>query len=100
MISHHLKEDDGDRAVKLQLWSATERELMHFASRYAEEHVVGERASEAQEGVADAAKAKGYPKGLVRMLGSLVRREMVETPDAAALMREYRVKIGLESGRA
>lgn len=100
MISHHLKEDDGDRAVKLRLWSSTERELMHFASRYAEEHVIGERASEAQGGVADAAKAKGYPKVLVRKLGSLVRREMVETPDAAALMREYRVKIGLESGGA
>lgn len=63
MISHHLKEDDGDRAVKLRLWSSTKRELMHFASRYAEEHVIGERASGAQGGGSRCRESEGLPEG-------------------------------------
>lgn len=79
MISHHLKESDEDRAVKARLWNATERELRHFASRYAEEHVVGERESEAQREVALVAKRKGYPITLVQSLGSLVRRDLIDS---------------------
>lgn len=90
-----FKETAEDIAVKLRLWEASYRELMHFAERYAEEHVVGERSSEGQESVVWAAKAKGYPIGVVRRLGSLVRRDMREAPEAKAVTERYRERLGL-----
>ena len=97
MISHRLKEDAGDIAVKARLWDATRRELMHFATRYAEEHVVGVRVSDGQEDVAIAAKDKGYPKTLVRALGSIVRRDLSESSEASEMIAEYQIKLGLRS---
>lgn len=99
MISHHLKEDSSDIAVKTRLWEATQRELLGFVERYAAHHVVGCRVSDGQEDVACAAKAKGYPKTLVRDLGSLSRRGLMGGVEATEALRAYRVKIGLASSR-
>lgn len=89
-----MKEDDGDRAVKASLWEASEREILRFAGRYRQEHCAGVAACRAQDDVADAAKQKGYPKGLIRFLGAQKRGDEM---DAAGLqrLREYRQSIGL-----
>lgn len=69
-----FKETAEDLAVKDRLWDATERELEHFARLYADGYVVGEPYSDAQKDATSAAKRKGYPKGLVRDLGAIVRK--------------------------
>lgn len=97
MISHRLKEDASDIAVKARLWDATKRELLHFANRYAEEHVVGSRVSDGQEGVVCAASAKGYPRTLVRNLGELARRDMADSDRAREEIQSYQIKLGLLS---
>lgn len=89
------KETAEDIEVKDRLWGAVQREAMRFAVRYAEEHVVGERSSTEQENICDTAKAKGYPKGLIRELGSLVRRNMADGDRAVDVFAAYRGKIGL-----
>ncbi|REF70384.1 hypothetical protein [Paracoccus versutus] len=69
-----FKETAEDLAVKDRLWDATERELEHFARLYAEGHVAGFRYRDAQKDATSAAKRRGYPKGLVRDLGAVVRK--------------------------
>ena len=100
MISHRLKESQEDSDVKARLWDATSRELIRFAERYAEEHVVGQRVSEAQEDVACAAAKMGYPKTLVRDLGSAARRGVMAEDRAVGMLCAYQIRIGLASGRA
>jgi hypothetical protein len=99
-MAHSIyKETEADNAVKARLWASTESELRRFAARYAEEHIVGSRVSEGQEDVACAAKGKGYPKTVVRALGSLYRRDMSDADVAAEVVSDYRHSLGLSEGR-
>lgn len=90
-----LKETAEDLAVKDRLWDATDRELHHFAEIYAAGHVPGERYSDAQKDATSAAKVKGYPKGLVRSLGDIVRKDEWGGVEAASIRQEYRARLGL-----
>ncbi|WP_313349101.1 hypothetical protein [Paracoccus sp. (in: a-proteobacteria)] len=69
-----FKETAEDIAVKDRLWDATERELEHFSRLYADGYIKGEDYSDAQRDATSAAKRKGYPKGLVRALGGIIRK--------------------------
>lgn len=88
-----LKETAGDIEVKERLWCATEREVLKFAGREAEEFVKGEAHSDGQKDVTSAAKKKGYPCGLIRSLGRARRLEL--DAEISAQLSEYREKIGL-----
>lgn len=98
MLSHHLKEDAADIAVKARLWQASKRELLHLADRYRSEHRPGKRSCYAQEEVCSAAALKGYPITLIRFLGAQKRADGL---DAAAHRRIglWQVRIGLKSGK-
>lgn len=99
MTDRRYKETDADRGVKRRLWDATERELLHFASRYREEAAVGQKRSDAQDEVARAAKDRGCPMGLVRFLGAKKRGVEMDGAGLRAI-RDYRTDIGLhEDGR-
>lgn len=93
-----MKEDAWDVAVKRRLWEASQRELMYFAGRCAEEHVVGTKYSKGQQSVTAAARAKGYPAGLVRKLAALKRRGLLEGERASLLLDHYRRKLRLHIG--
>lgn len=91
-----MKEDAQDVAVKRRLWEATAKELLHFANRCAEEHVVGQRYPRGQQAVTAAAKRKGYPILLVRALGSLIRRGKIDAPEVTLMLLRYKDDIGLK----
>lgn len=90
-----FKEDAGDAEVKRQLWSATEREILRFANRFAEEHEQGNRYSRGQRVVCAAAKKKGYPKTMIQKIGRLIRREAEGSQDMINILKKYRWQIGL-----
>ena len=90
-----MKQDADDVEVQQRLWRSTEKELMHFAKRYAEEYKRNDwRApSEGQNNVAEAAKMRGYPKTVVRMLGDFVRTKNKKL--IARTMSRYRARLKL-----
>lgn len=89
-----FKETPADLAVKERLWDATVSEVKRYAKMYADLHVVGERSSDQQDDLADIAKAKGYPKMLIRLAGSLHRRGLIEGQEGAQLLAEYKYRLG------
>lgn len=91
-----FKETAEDLAVKAHLWKSTKAEVMRFASRCAEEHVVGEPYSDGQKDVTAAARKKGYPKKLVRVIATHIRAGRDEKREK--VLADYRADIGL--GRA
>lgn len=74
------------REWELKLWR-----LVEFSTAFREHQYAGKPA---QDRILEAAKKKGYPKGLVRFLGAPERHSGM---DAAAIERvnEWRIKIGL-----
>ena len=97
MLSHHLKEDASDIAVKAHLWQASKRELLHLADRYRSEHKPGCRSCRAQEEVCSAASQKGYPISLIRFLGAQKRADGLDQA-AHEKIGLWQRRIGLKSG--
>lgn len=91
-----MKETEADLEVKRGLWRSTRREVMGFARKHAAGHIRGERETEAQYDIAHAAKAKGYPMGLIRKASSMVRRGLIDGTEGDTLLKGYASKIGLE----
>ena len=90
---------DSPVSVKDRLRSSTERELLHFADRYREEHTPGHRSCKEQEEVIGAAEIKGYPVTLIRFLGAQKRGEGLDEP-AVERIAAYRDKLGLGVSQA
>ena len=86
-----FKEESEDIAVKDRLWGATERELLGFAQKYADRHVVGAGRSGGQRDICSAAKGKGYRIGDVAKVGSALRRGA----DPSETLNKYRDHLGL-----
>lgn len=92
-----FKETKEDVAVKDQLWKSIKAEVMRFSQKCAECHMPGVKYSERQKDVTDAAKQKGYPKGMIRAIASHIRAGRVVERDA--MLRAYRASLGLGAGR-
>lgn len=87
----HFVETVADVEVENRLWDATKRELLGFCQKFADRHVVGERRSDGQKDVCEAAKLKGYRITDVARIGAAIRSGR----DFSDTLESYRESLGL-----
>ena len=90
-----LVETAGDIAVKDKLFNSTMSEVLGFAKKHAERHVVRGGETEGQKDILSAAKSKGYTMKQIRRAAMFIRRGKTETVAYENFVSEYRNKLGL-----
>ena len=94
-LTMKLKETAEDVAVKDRLFDSSLAEVLRFAKKHCELHIVGEGEVDDQKDILCAAKMKGYQMGVVRSFSSLIRRKLIDSSQYTTEVSVYRERLGL-----